>query len=58
MSKEMDYLQRENNTLRLNEERMRQEVGSLEKQRDNYQEKYQDYKTKNNMLNLKLQEVR
>ncbi len=57
MSKEMDSLQKDNNTLRVNEGRIRQDVLNLEKQRDNYQEKYQDYKTKNNILNNKLTEV-
>jgi hypothetical protein len=58
MSKEMEYLQRENGTLRINEERLRQELLNLEKQRDNYHEKYQDYKAKNNILNTKLGEVK
>jgi chromosome segregation ATPase len=58
MSKEMDILQRDNNTLRVNEARLRQEILNLEKQRDTYQEKYQDHKTKNNLLNSKLTEVR
>jgi chromosome segregation ATPase len=57
MSKEMDSLQKDNNTLRVNEARLRQELLNLEKQRDTYQEKYQDYKTKNNFLNNKLTEV-
>jgi hypothetical protein len=57
MSKEMEYLQRENNSLRLNEERLRQELINLEKQRDNYHEKYQDYKSKNNILNTKFADV-
>jgi hypothetical protein len=29
----------------------------MEKQRDNYRDKHQDYKTKNNILNVKLQEI-
>lgn len=57
MSKEMENLQRENSAMRLNEERLRQEVSNLEKQKDNYHEKYQDYKTKNNILNAKLNDV-
>jgi hypothetical protein len=58
MSKEIEYLQRENHQLRTNEERLRTELNSLEKQRDNYRDKYQDYKQKNNILNVKLNEVR
>jgi hypothetical protein len=57
MSREMETLQRDNNTLRVNEARLRQEILNLEKQRDTYQEKYQDHKTKNNLLNSKLAEV-
>jgi hypothetical protein len=57
MSREMELLQRDNNTLRVNEARLRQEILNLEKQRDTYQEKYQDHKTKNNLLNSKLSEV-
>jgi hypothetical protein len=57
MSKEMDILQKDNNSLRINEARLRQEIINLEKTRDSYQEKYQDYKTKNNLLNAKLTEV-
>lgn len=58
MTRQMDILQRENNSMRSNEERLRQEVLNLEKQRDNYHEKYQDNKTKNNILNTKLAEVK
>jgi hypothetical protein len=58
MTKQMETLQRENNTMRNNEERLRQEVLNLEKQRDNYHEKYQDNKNKNNILNTKLAEVK
>lgn len=54
----MEYLQRENSQLRLSEERNRQELLSLEKQRDNYRDKYQDYKQKNTITNAKLIEVR
>ena len=57
MSKEIENLQRDNNVLRHNEERIRQESLGFEKQRDNYREKYQDIKSKNNILNTKLSEV-
>jgi len=57
MAKKIEHLQRDNNALRSNEERLRQELLSLEKQRDNYREKYQDTKSKNNILNGKLAEV-
>lgn len=57
MTKDIEYLQKDNNTLRSNEERIRQEIFNLEKQRDNYREKYQETKTKNNILNSKLSEV-
>jgi hypothetical protein len=51
-------LQSDYNTLIVNEARLRQEILNLEKQRDNYREKCQDHKTKNNLLNSKLTEVR
>jgi predicted RNase H-like nuclease (RuvC/YqgF family) len=57
MAKEIEHLQRDNNALRSNEERLRQEMLNLEKQRDNYREKYQETKSKNNILNSKLAEV-
>lgn len=57
MGKEIEIQQRENSQLRLAEERMRQEISNLEKQRDNYRDKYQDFKLKNNVLNTKLTEV-
>ena len=57
MAKEIEIQQRENSQLRLAEERMRQEISNLERQRENFREKYQDSKIKNNMLNTKLNEV-
>jgi len=57
MAKEIEHLQRDNNALRSNEERIRQELINLEKQRDNFREKYQETKAKNNILNTKLNEV-
>ncbi len=57
MAKEIENLQRDNNILRQNEERIRQESIGYERQRDNYREKYQDIKAKNGILNSKLSEV-
>ncbi len=57
MAKEIEHLQRDNNSLRSNEERLRQEMLNFEKQRENYREKYQETKAKNNILNTKLNEV-
>lgn len=57
MSRDLETLQRENNNLRSNENRLRQEVGNLETQRDNFRDKYQDTKLKNNQLTSKLGEV-
>lgn len=57
MAQEIDHLQKTNNTLRSNEERIRQDLLNFEKQRDNYREKYQEMKSKNNILNTKLIEV-
>lgn len=58
MTREIDNLQRDNNALRQNEERIRTESLGFERQRDNYREKYQDIKSKNNILNTKLEEVK
>jgi len=58
MAKEIENLQRDNNVLRQNEERIRQESLGYERQRDNYREKYQDIKAKNGILNSKLSEVK
>ena len=57
MTQELDFIQRENNNLRINEERLRAEISNLEKQRDNFSDKYHDYKGKCNILNSKLEEV-
>lgn len=57
MTKEIEVLQRENNLLRQNEERIRHDSLNYEKQRDNYREKYQEIKAKNDLLNTKLIEV-
>ena len=57
MNKDIENLQRENNNLRSNEERLRQENLNNEKQRDNFRNKYQEHKTKNSILNLKISEI-
>lgn len=57
MQQELEFIQRENNNLRVNDERLRNEINNLEKQRDTYSEKYHDYKGRNNLLNSKLEEV-
>ena len=57
MKREIEKLQKENSTLRSNDERQRQEILSLEKQRDSYKEKYQEQKSKNTLLNSKLAEI-
>jgi hypothetical protein len=57
MMREMESLQRENNNLRNNEERLRQDILSAEKQRDIFRDKYQDYKTKANIMTTKLAEI-
>jgi hypothetical protein len=53
----MEKLQKENSTLRGSDEKRRQEIISLEQQRDGYREKYQEQKNKNNLLNSKLAEI-
>lgn len=57
MAHEMEKLQKENSTLRGSDEKRRQEIISLEQQRDGYREKYQEQKNKNNLLNSKLAEI-
>ena len=57
LTREIEKLQKENSTLRSNDERQRQEILSLEKQRDSYKEKYQEQKSKNTLLNSKLAEI-
>ncbi len=57
MSNNLESLQRENNTLRNNENRLRQEISNNETQRDNFRDKYQETKLKNNQLTSKLSEV-
>ena len=57
MTREMEKLQKENTTMRATDERQRQEILSLEKQRDSYKEKYQEQKNKNNLLTTKLAEI-
>lgn len=58
LNQEMEFLQRENNTLRINEERIRVELTNVEKHRDSINEKYQDVKSQNNILNSRLIEVK
>ena len=57
MSKELEYIQRENSSFRSNEERLRHEILNLEKQRDSFREKYQEFKSKNTLLNTKVSEI-
>ena len=57
LTREIDILQKENSGLRQNEERERLELNSIEKQRDNYRDKYQEQKNNNDLLANKLQEI-
>ncbi len=57
MSKEIENLQKENYALRTNDEKQRTELLNLEKQRDNYKQKYQEQKNKNTLINQKLNEI-
>jgi len=57
MTRELETLQRENNNLRNNEIRIRQELSNFETQRDNYRDKYQETKLKNNQMSTKMTEV-
>ena len=57
LTKEIETLQKENSGLRQNDERQRLELTSMEKQRDNYRDKYQEQKNNNDLLATKLQEI-
>jgi len=57
LTKEIETLQKENSNLRQNDERQRLELNSMEKQRDNYRDKYQEQKNNNDLLATKLQEI-
>ena len=57
LTKEIETLQKENSNLRQNDERQRLELNSMEKQRDNYRDKYQEQKNNNDLLSTKLQEI-
>ena len=57
LTREIETLQKENSNLRQNDERQRLELNSMEKQRDNYRDKYQEQKNNNDLLANKLQEI-
>jgi hypothetical protein len=57
LTKEIDKLQKENSNLRLNDEKQRMELNAIEKQRDNYRDKFQEQKNKNDLLSNKLNEI-
>ena len=57
LTREIETLQKENSSLRQNDERQRLELNSMEKQRDNYRDKYQEQKNNNDLLATKLQEI-
>ena len=57
LTREIETLQKENSGLRQNDERQRLELTSMEKQRDNYRDKYQEQKNNNDLLATKLQEI-
>ena len=57
LTKEIDKLQKENSNLRLNDEKQRLDLNAIEKQRDNYRDKFQEQKNKNDFLSNKLNEI-
>lgn len=57
MTREIETLQRENNSIKSHEETLRQELLNCEKQRDVFRDKYHDYKARNSMMNTKLSEI-
>ena len=57
LTREIEKLQGENNGLRQDNERQRVEINSLGAQRDNYREKYEEQKNKNDLLCGKIGEI-
>ena len=54
MLQQIDKLSSENNNFRISEEKSRININNIEKQKEDYFEKYQDYKNKYKILNNKL----
>ena len=55
--REIERLQSENNGLRQDNERQRIEISSIGSQRDNYREKYEEQKNKNDLLSGKIADI-
>ena len=57
LMREIERLQSENNGLRQDNERQRIEISSIGSQRDNYREKYEEQKNKNDLLSEKIVDI-
>ena len=57
LTREIEKLQGENNGLRQDNERQRVEINTLGAQRDNYREKYEEQKNKNDLLCGKISDI-
>ena len=57
LTREIEKLQGENSGLRQENERQRGEINNLGVQRDNYREKYEEQKNKNDLLTVKIGEI-
>ena len=57
LTKEIEKLQKENNNLRLDNEKKVNDINSISLQRDNYKEKFEEEKRKNEMLCEKIGEI-
>jgi chromosome segregation ATPase len=57
LTREIEKLQGENNGLRQDNERQRIEINSIGQQRDNFREKYEEQKNKNDLLSEKIGEI-
>ena len=57
LTREIEKLQGENNGLRQDNERQRVEINSIGQQRDNFREKYEEQKNKNDLLSEKIAEI-
>ena len=57
LTREIEKLQGENSGLRQENERQRNEINNLGVQRDNYREKFEEQKNKNDLLSVKIGEI-
>lgn len=57
LNDELERFKRENGNLRKTEEKLRAELQNMERQRDEYRDKYHEYKSQNTLTNSKVAEI-